>query len=57
MYKKVTWCQFHQHFMHAFFVQKYFFCQNVTREKLCKALLYEKHVRKTLMKLTVGQNL
>ncbi len=40
----------------AFFVQKCFFCQNVTREKLrklsCKALLYKKRVHKTFMKLT-----
>jgi hypothetical protein len=30
--------------------------QNVTREKLCKALLYQKFVRKMLMKLTAGGN-
>jgi hypothetical protein len=45
-------CQFHQHFSHTFFVQKCFFCQNVTREKLRKALSYEKHTHKMLMKLT-----
>jgi len=28
------------------------FCQNVTRGKLRKALLYKKHTRKMLMKLT-----
>jgi len=28
------------------------FCQNVTRKKLLKRLSYEKHARKTLMKLT-----
>jgi len=38
--------QFHQRFTRAFFVQtkitKLCFCQNVTGEKLPKALLYEK---------------
>jgi len=29
-------------------------CQNVTREKLRKALSYEKGARKVLMKLTPG---
>jgi len=37
----LTWCQFHSHFTHAFFVQKCFFRQNVTREKLCEALSYK----------------
>jgi len=36
------------------------FCQNITREKLRelshKALSYEKHARKMLMKLTLGLN-
>ncbi len=30
--------------------------QNVTREKLCKALLFQKFVGKMLMKLTTGVN-
>ncbi len=47
-------CQFHQHFTHAFFIRKCFFHQNVTREKLRKALLYEKRTRKMMMKLTEG---
>jgi hypothetical protein len=34
------------------FCTKILFCQNVTREKLRKALLYKKCVRKMLMKLT-----
>jgi len=34
------------------FHTKVLFCQNITREKLRKALLYEKFVRKMLMKLT-----
>ncbi len=38
----------------CFFIQKCVFCQNVTREKLRKALLYKKHVCKMLMKLTPG---
>jgi len=29
-----------------------YFCQNITREKLCKALSYKKRARKMLMKLT-----
>ncbi len=47
-------CQFHQYFTRTFFVQKCFFHQTVTREKQRKALLYEKHVRKMLIKLTRG---
>ncbi len=54
-----SFVQFHQHYMHTFFVRKCFFflksfgqSQNVTREKLCKALLYEKRLCKMLMKLT-----
>jgi len=47
-------CQFHQHYTCALFVQKCFFCQNVTTEKLRKALSYKKHVRIMLMKLTLG---
>jgi len=52
--KTETWGQFHQHFMCAFLAQKFFFCQNVTREKLLKALSYEKRVCKMLMKSTAG---
>jgi len=41
----VNWCQFHQHFIRAFcaniFVPKKLQRQNITREKLHKALLYE----------------
>jgi len=33
---------------------KVLFCQNITREKLRKALLYEKCLRKMLMKLIPG---
>jgi len=48
------WSQFHQHFTCAFFVRK---CNNnVIREKLRKALLYEKRMRKMLMKLTPACN-
>ncbi len=49
-----TWfCgKFHQHFTHAFF--KIAFCHNVTKEKLCKALSYEKRAHKMLMLLTPG---
>ncbi len=39
-------------FYTSIFRTKVFFCQNVTREKLCEALLYEKRSRKMLMKLT-----
>ncbi len=45
-------CQFRQHFTLTFFCMKVIFCQNITREKLRKALLYEKHIHKMLMKLT-----
>ncbi len=47
-----NWSQFHQHFTHAFFIQKRFFCQNVTREKLQEALSYKKCARKMLVKFT-----
>jgi hypothetical protein len=47
---------FYQHFMHAFFVQKCFFCQNVTIKKLPKRLSYEKCAGITSMKLTAGVN-
>jgi len=47
--------QFHQHFTQTFFVPKCFLRQNVTRETLREALLYEKLVRKMLMKLTPAQ--
>ncbi len=36
------------------FCMKVLFCQNVSRKKLVKILTYEKHVRKTLMKLLRG---
>jgi len=36
------------------FHMKVLFCQNVTREKLRQALLYEKRECKMLMKLTLG---
>jgi len=49
-------CQFHQHFTRGFFCTKVLFCQNVTREKLCEALSYEKRERKILIKLTTGQS-
>ncbi len=38
-----------------FLRQKKLQSQNVTREKLHEALSYEKHARKMLMKLTIGQ--
>jgi len=44
--------QFHQCFTSAFFEQKCFFCQNVTREKLREALSYKKRAHKMLVKLT-----
>jgi len=51
-------CRFNQHFTHAFyaniFVPKKLQSQNVTREMLRKALLYEKFLLKMLMKLTIG---
>jgi len=47
-------CQFHQRFTRKFFVQISPQSQNVTREKLPKQCLYEKFVRKMLMKLTAG---
>jgi len=51
---KSYWCQFDQHFMKAFFVQKSFrqlFSSYVLAKK---ALSYEKSARKMLMKLTPG---
>jgi len=55
--------QFHQHFTRAFFIQKCFFCQYLTREKLREALvffgakiLFEKCARKMLMKSMAGIN-
>jgi len=52
-------CQFHQHFTQDFcaniFAAKKFQSQNVTREKMGKALSYEKFLRKMLMKLTSGR--
>jgi hypothetical protein len=41
----------------AFFPKFFRQSQNVTREKLRKALLYEKRARKMLMKFTPGVNL
>jgi len=53
-----TWCQFYQHFIQDFcaniFVPKKLQSQNVTREKLLKALSSEKFEWKLLMKLTDG---
>ncbi len=40
----------------ACFVQKCFFCQNITREKLRKALSFEECAIKMLVKLTQGQS-
>jgi len=67
MMTEVKRCQFHQHFtsnfcnnifatifFHQYFSTKKLQSQNVTREKLCKALLYKKFARKMLMKLTKG---
>ncbi len=57
-------CQFHQHFTCTFcaniFAPKKFKriqSQNVIREKLLKALSYEKLAQKMLMKLTTGRQL
>jgi hypothetical protein len=38
--------------MRTFFIQKCFFCQNVTRKKLPKRILYKKRAHKMLIKLT-----
>ncbi len=38
----------------CFSYQSAFFRQNLTREKLCEALLYANAARKMLMKLTTG---
>jgi len=38
--------------LRARFLYESAFCQNSTREKLCKALSYKKCVRKMLMQLT-----
>ncbi len=51
--------QFHQHFRCAFFANILLPKNSKpkwTREKLCEALLYEKHAYKMLMKLTPGVN-
>jgi len=45
--------QFHRHFTKVLSYQS----QNVSREKLCEALLYKKFVDKMLMKLTLWQNM
>ncbi len=44
-------CQFHLHFMHAFFCTKVFFSSYALAKK---ALLYKKRPHKMLMKLTPG---
>ncbi len=55
-----TRCQFYHHFMSTFcpdiLAPKKLRFQNVTREKLFKALSYKKCVCKMLMKLTTGVN-
>jgi len=45
----LTWCQFHQRFLRAFFAQIFGAKPNVTRENDVST---EKFVHKTLMKLT-----
>jgi len=45
-------CQFQQHFMRNFFVQKFAQSQTLSREKLLKRISHEKGACKTLMKLT-----
>jgi len=52
--RALTRCQFHQHFIRAFFIQKFVQSQKLTREKLLKRLSYKKCARKMLMKLTQG---
>jgi len=47
--------QFHQHLTCKFFVRKFVKSQILNREKLLKRLLYQKCVRKMLMKLTLGK--
>ncbi len=47
-----TCCQFHQHFLHAYFVQKFVQSQNLNRPP--KQCSYKKIVRIILMKLTPG---
>jgi len=49
--KVVYWCQFHQHFMGTFFVQRCFSLVKFWQ----KGLLYKKCARKMLMKLTTGE--
>jgi hypothetical protein len=46
--------QFHQHSMRSFFVRTLFWQLTCTYKKLLKQRLYEKFVRKMLMKLTPG---
>jgi len=52
----MTLCQFNQHFPRTFFLYEsvFFFCQNITNEKLREALSFEKHACKMLIKLTTG---
>ncbi len=56
-------CQFHQHFLHAFFVRKHVFVAKILYKiALCSfvifgaKILYEKRMRNTLLKLTAGIN-
>jgi hypothetical protein len=48
----MTWCQFHQCFLHAIFVRKPFSSYVLALNELS----YEKCARKTLMKLSPGVN-
>jgi len=51
---KWSWCQFHQHFMCAFFVRTFVQNQTLSREKLLNSLSYEKCAHKMLMKWMPG---
>ena len=46
--EKKNYGQFHQRFLHAFFVRIFCQSQNVTRKKLLKLRSYEKFVRKNV---------
>ncbi len=48
---------FYAHLFCTYFCTKIFLSKNVTREKLCKALLYKKFVSKMLMWLTLGDHI
>jgi hypothetical protein len=55
--QKKAWCQFHQHFKPAFL--PIFCCQKILNPKYSFLIfgakfVYEKRMRKTLMKLTTG---